>query len=83
MKSLHDLVGKRALLSLSTSRYGGANIDEYRVLELSPSGNWVKLMNLHGLKFWKPVTALSFVEELIDLSSERAPNRELPTQEQQ
>ena len=62
---MDELVGKRMLLKVSGGgiHYGTA-IEEYRVLEVSPSGNWVKLQNLHGNKFWRARTDIAVVEEL-------------------
>lgn len=63
-----ELVGKRCLL-----KFGGygTTVEEYRVLESSPSGNWVRLMNTNGYKYWKAISDVSFVEELRDLKAER------------
>jgi len=67
-----DLVGKRVLLKTSGRyAYREEEVTEYKILEVSPSGNWVKLMNLNGNKFWKPITGLSYVETLIDLKAGR------------
>ncbi len=66
-----DLVGERALLKVRTGRYGGDAVDEYRILEVAPSGSWVKLQNLHGAKFWRAITDISFVEALVDLRARR------------
>jgi len=57
-----DLVGKRMLLRLGG--YGSPPADEFRILEVSPSGNWVKLQNLHGNKFWRARAEVAVVEEL-------------------
>ena len=66
--NIRELVGKRILGKTTRSTYPrDAEISEYRVIEVSPSGNWVKLQNLYGSKFWKPVTDVSYVEELHDL----------------
>lgn len=66
--NIGDLVGKRVLLKVSASVYGrSAEVTEYRVLEVSPSGVWLKLMNLYGNKFWKPVQEVAFVEELLEI----------------
>jgi len=73
-----ELVGKRCLMMVSGSRYSRSqSVEEYRVLEASPSGNWVRLMNAFGNKFWKPVAEVSLVEvlkELVACKSEEAPN---------
>jgi len=57
------LLGRRCLLKVETSHF----VEEYKVLEISPSGNWIKLQNLNGNKFWKSVATVKFVEELKDI----------------
>lgn len=71
---VRQLVGKRMLAKIDSARryYGSTAIDEYRVLEVSPSGQWVKLMGIHGNKFWRAVSEVGFVEQLIDLRAEKA-----------
>lgn len=63
------LVRKRVLLKLGTqsryNRYG--EVAEYKILELAPSGNWIKLMNIYGNKFWRAIADVSFIEELREL----------------
>jgi hypothetical protein len=67
---MNNLVGKRVLLKINHNKfYMGGDVQEYKVLEISESGNWVKLMNINGNKFWKAVSDVSFVEELKDLNS--------------
>lgn len=72
---ISELVGKRLLLKFGTAPAFSrtAEIQEYRVLEVSPSGNWVKLMGLHGNKFWKPCVDVAIVEELKPLVPEARP----------
>lgn len=65
------LIGRRCLLSAVKGYSSG--VHEFRIEEVSPSGNWVKLMTLHGQKFWKPVTEVSLVEVLKDLRPEKPP----------
>ena len=69
--SIQDLLGKRCLLKVSNGRWNNQNVDEYRVLEISPSGTFTKIMNIYGNKYWKPTSEISFVEELIDIKAER------------
>jgi hypothetical protein len=69
-----DLVGKRALLKVNSSScrmYDRGDVTEFRVLEASPSGSFIKLMNMYGQQFWKPVPDISFVEELVDIVAVR------------
>jgi hypothetical protein len=66
---MNNLVGKRVLLKISNNRfYMGGDVQEYKILEVAESGNWVKLININGNKFWKARTDISFVEELKDLN---------------
>lgn len=69
MVSIRELVGKRCLLKVGLNY--SSTVDEHRVLEVSPSGNFVKLMNTNGYKFWKATSDVSFIEELQDLKAER------------
>lgn len=67
--NITELVGKRCLLSVKIGWQ--PSVDEYKVLEVSLSGNWIKLMNIYGKKFWKPIQEVSFVEELRDLKADK------------
>jgi len=65
--NITNLIGKRALIT-EQDNYGRATrVTEIKFLELAPSGNWVKLGNMNGHKYWKPVTEISLIEVLIDL----------------
>jgi hypothetical protein len=66
--SIDRLLGRRILAKVETNRtYGGSPVEEYRVLEISPSGHWVRLMNSYGNKYWRSVATVSFVEALKDI----------------
>lgn len=71
--TLQAYVGKRMLLTIKEGGYGQPPVEEYKIIELSPSEQWVKLMNLYGRKFWKPVTSVAVVEELKPLRTEPVP----------
>lgn len=60
-----DLLGKRVLVRLKHA-YGftAGQAEEMKVLEVSPSGNFVKLQNGNGMKFWRPIVEVSLVEVL-------------------
>lgn len=64
---IEDLLNKRVLLKLS-ERYGSANVQEFKVVEISPSANWIKLMTIYGDKYWRPVAEVSLVEVLRPLN---------------
>jgi len=74
--TITELIRKRVLLKLGTSatwsRHCG-EVSEYFVVEVSPSGNWVKLRTIYGNQFWRPVTECSLVEVLTDLKPEPPP----------
>lgn len=63
---LLELIGKRVLATTKHRGYGSGltQVEELRLLEASPSGNYVLTMNIHGQKFWRPVIDVLLVEEL-------------------
>lgn len=67
---IRDLIGKRCLVK-TEQRYGNSGVREVKVLEVSPSGQWVKTQDQHGRKTWQTTTSLSLVEILIDLRGSR------------
>ena len=69
--SVAELVGKRALLKVSRGNdyapgFYYLGVQEYTVLEIAPSGNWVKLLSMCGDKFWLEVSDVEIVEVLGD-----------------
>ena len=70
-------VGKRMLLKVQrTGRFGIVSVTEFRVLEVAPSGRWVKLRDLCGVQFWVATEDVSVVEELRDFRAERIAERQ-------
>lgn len=69
--SVQSLVGKRCLLRVGSRGFSGNETQEFHVLEVSPSGNFLHLRNACGNKFWRSAQDISFVEELRDLKAER------------
>jgi hypothetical protein len=65
---IRGFVGKRVLLASKVS-WNENGVEEFKVLEVSPSGNWVKLMNTNTRKFWKAVASCTLVEVLKDLEA--------------
>lgn len=70
--NIQELVNKRCLFSVGVG-YNNQEVQEMKILEVSPSGQWVKMQSINGTKFWKPVTKVSLVEVLKDLISEPCP----------
>jgi hypothetical protein len=68
LEELREKVGKRALLSVGGYSYLAKNqVDEYKILEISPSQEWVKLLDQNGRRFWKRINEVSLLEFLGDL----------------
>lgn len=61
---VRSLVGGRILRVHKPGPYRTDVIDEARVLEVSPSGEWTRLMNEHGSKYWTRTDELKIVEIL-------------------
>jgi len=66
--TIEDLLHKRCLIK-ETARFGNSNVQEVKVLEIAPSRNWVKVMNMYGNKYWKPTAEIQVIEVLIDLKT--------------
>ena len=65
MVQLREYVGKRMLANLKSSKWSRPEFDEYRLLEVSPSGKWAKLRHhTQGYVFWTESEFVSIVEEL-------------------
>ena len=68
--NVNEILGKRCLMRIGVKdRYASKKVDEYKILEISPSGNWAKLMNIYGSKFWTEVTNIALVEVLTILET--------------
>lgn len=67
---LSDLIGQRILVGQKQQGYSpSSDIKEIKILEVSPSGTYVKVMDGHGNKYWKlsvditPIEVLATVEK--------------------
>lgn len=63
-----ELIGKRILVSEKDS-YRTVKITEVKVMEVSPSGNWTKIMDMNGRKYWRTTTEIALIEVLVDLKA--------------
>ncbi len=68
-----ELLGKRVLLVVKPNSFAAGDVSEYKVLEVADSGNWIKLQDMCGKKFWKAVTMIQFIEELKPLTTPSSP----------
>ena len=59
-----EYIGRRLLVKYDKRGFGATDVIEIKILEVSPSGNWVRVMNEHGRKHWKPVIEVAVIEEL-------------------
>jgi len=65
-----ELIGKRALVYTDgLSSFRAKKVEEIKFIELSPSGMWAKLMNMHGNKYWCKASDITMIEPLADLST--------------
>lgn len=60
-----EVIGKRILIT--GSKWGDKSAEEVKVLEISPSKQWIKLQNMNGMKFWKPTHEVGVLEVLKSL----------------
>ena len=66
---IKELLHKRVLVAEKEKNYSSnKTVKEIKVLEISPSGNWAKIMNENGNKYWVhysdiiPIEILSSIE---------------------
>jgi hypothetical protein len=70
---IEDLLHKRCLMK-DSSGWGNTGVREVKVLEISPSRNWAKLLNDYGQKYWKPTSEIQVIEILVDLKTGKPKN---------
>ena len=63
-----DLLYKRMLVAKKNNDYSvKGKVEELKILEISPSENWIKVQNANGNKYWihysdiVPIEILAFV----------------------
>ncbi len=69
--NVNDILGERVLATIGDSSYPRGVVEEYKILELSPSGNWLKVMNSNGRKFWRSIQHVQLIEILVDLKADK------------
>lgn len=68
--NISELLHKRVLVAVKERGYSQQSVvEEIKVLEVSPSGNWVKVQNMNGNKFWKHQSDIVPVEVLASLET--------------
>jgi len=63
---LKDLLNRRILTGEKNQYFDKTKVlcQEFKVLEISPSNEWIKLQNLDGRKFWKSTKEIVLLEVL-------------------
>jgi len=65
MAHISELVHKRILVAEKEQSFSHkSTVVELKILEVSPSQNWVKVQNTFGQKYWKPVGDIVPIEVL-------------------
>ena len=73
MTTIKDLVHKRVLVSEKESRYSRDQIvKEILIMEVSPSGNFTKVRDMDGRRYWKHTSEITPIEVLLNL--EKSPS---------
>jgi len=67
-----DLLHKRVLVAEKEHSYRSEKtVKEIKILEISPSGNWIKIMNDNGNKFWKHYSDITPIEVLAAVNKDK------------
>lgn len=62
---LDDLLHHRILIAEKTNSFSSeSKVVEIKILEISPSKEWVKIQNMNGNKFWKHYSDINPIEVL-------------------
>lgn len=70
--TISDLLHKRVLVAEKENSYGSQKtVKEIKVLEISPSKNWVKIQNDRGNKYWKHYSDIVPIEVLEGLNKDK------------
>lgn len=73
--TIFDLLHKRVLVAEKSTGYNSKNVvEEIKILEISPSGLWVKIQNMNGNKFWKMSSDIVPIEVLAHLNIDKPSN---------
>lgn len=73
--NLNEVLGKRVLVAEKSYGLSSQNRDvkELKILELAPTGNWVKVRNDDGRRYWLHYLDINIIEVLSGL--EPNPNK--------
>ena len=64
--NIQDLLHKRVLIAEKERGFNNSNktVKEIKILEISPSKNWVKIQNDNGNKYWLHYADITPIEVL-------------------
>jgi len=63
-----ELLHKRILITVNERGYSSKQtVEEVKILEIAPSGNWIKVQNMDGRKYWKHTSDVVPIEILANL----------------
>ena len=67
---LEELLHKRILVIQKERGYSPTQtVEELKILEISPTGNFVKIQNMNGNKYWRHSSDLVPIEVLLSLET--------------
>lgn len=70
-KMLH----KRILVAEKLQGFNSkSTVEEIKILEISPSGIWIKIQNMNGNKYWKNYSDINPIEVLENINLDK-PNK--------
>lgn len=75
---MKDLLHKRVLVAVKCDGWVSSNstITELLIMEVSPSGNFVKVRDMDGRRYWKPHAEITPVEILAYVEKAPQENKE-------
>lgn len=62
---LTTVLHKRVLVAEKDRGFSNKQtVEEIKILEIAPSGNWIKIQNMNGNKYWRHVSDINVIEVL-------------------
>jgi hypothetical protein len=75
---MKELLYKRILIAEKGGYSTSSTVTEVKILEVSPSGKWVKIQNMNGNKFWRISADVIPIEILGEIETPPVTNPEMP-----
>jgi hypothetical protein len=72
--NLTHLLYRRVLMAAKRNGFDSTcTVEEFTILEISPSGKFIKIRNMDGRKYWKVISDIQIIETLETIEKSPGP----------